>query len=316
MLDHSFGHRGKVIKKTCGEIRTFLDEIANGTSNYKSLHNLTEQVEHQYHGRFLIELIQNAHDALFEIDRNSATQDNGRIDIVISVEQPCGALYVANDGSPFTESNFDNLSRFGQSDKDPEKHIGNKGIGFRSVLEITSEPEIYSRKEIGSVAFDGFNFRFSPSVTRQIEKPIIDLLCGNDNPLMVFGGEVIPLIDWRESKIGEFRAQSQRCGGQEGTIGELKFLSPYLLPEPIYNEDFNTVIGLFERKGFATVIRLPFRNKNARDLAVKKINELDENTILFLKKAKSLGSILRNPNAILPGKQKLCQSLAMPSRLI
>ena len=58
MLDNSFGHRGKVIKKTCGEIRTSPDEIANGTSNYKSLHNLTEQVEHQYHGRFLIELIQ------------------------------------------------------------------------------------------------------------------------------------------------------------------------------------------------------------------------------------------------------------------
>ena len=43
-----FGYAETVIQKTRGEIRTFLDELANGTSNYKSLHNLTEQVEHQY----------------------------------------------------------------------------------------------------------------------------------------------------------------------------------------------------------------------------------------------------------------------------
>ena len=57
--------RQEIIDKTLGEIRSFLDELSNGTSRYRSLHNLTEQVEHQYHGRFLIELIQNAHDALF-----------------------------------------------------------------------------------------------------------------------------------------------------------------------------------------------------------------------------------------------------------
>ena len=52
--------RKEVIDKTLGEIRSFLDELSNGTSRSRSLHNLTEQVEHQYHGRFLIELIQNA----------------------------------------------------------------------------------------------------------------------------------------------------------------------------------------------------------------------------------------------------------------
>ena len=70
-----FGYAETVIQKTIGEIRTFLDELANGTSNYKSLHNLTEQVEHQYHGRFLIELIQNAHNALFDIEKQKADKD-------------------------------------------------------------------------------------------------------------------------------------------------------------------------------------------------------------------------------------------------
>ncbi len=50
-------YRQAVIQKTLGEIRTFLDEITNGTSNYRSLHSLTEQIGDQYHGRYLIELI-------------------------------------------------------------------------------------------------------------------------------------------------------------------------------------------------------------------------------------------------------------------
>jgi hypothetical protein len=53
-----------VAASTAAKIRTFLYELAEGTTNYRSLHSLTQQVEHQYHGRFLVELIQNAHDAL------------------------------------------------------------------------------------------------------------------------------------------------------------------------------------------------------------------------------------------------------------
>ena len=279
----------KVIQKTIGEIRTFLDELANGTSNYKSLHNLTEQVEHQYQGRFLIELIQNAHDALFEIkkrkDDEETPEDEGRIEVVITNDPPFGALYVANDGLPFTESNFISLSRFAQSDKDPEKHIGNKGIGFRSVLEISRAPEIFSRKEKKSSSFNGFTFRFKPGIIQSFEKPIQALLDGNDNPSLDIGSPV-PLVDWGSGKIHAFR---ERCVGLgfEGVASELRFLSPYLLPEPINVQDNNPLLRQFEKNGFATVIRLPFTTKMARDLTLKNVEELDENTVLFLNKAKS-----------------------------
>ena len=284
------GYTETVIKKTLGEIRTFLDELANGTSNYKSLHNLTEQVEHQYHGRFLIELIQNAHDALFDIEKQrvgkDTPEDGGRIKIVITNEPPFGTLYVANDGLPFTESNFSNLSRFGQSDKDPEKHIGNKGIGFRSVLEITSKPEIFSRAAKTSTSFNGFNFRFNPMIIQLFEEPIKALLNGNDNPNLNLGCPV-PLVDWGSGKLQTFR---DRCIGLgfEGVTSELRFLSPYLLPEPINDQDKTHWVRRFEAEGFATVIRLPFTSKRARDLTLGKVEELDENTILFLNKAKSL----------------------------
>lgn len=285
-----FGYAETVIQKTIGEIRTFLDELANGTSNYKSMHNLTEQVEHQYHGRFLIELIQNAHDALFDIEKQKANkdtpEDDGRIEIVITDEPPFGAIYVANDGVPFTEPNFNSLSRFGQSDKDPEKHIGNKGIGFRSVLEITRKPEIFSREAKTSTSFNGFNFRFHPRIIQLFEEPIQALLNGNDNPHLDLGRPV-PLVDWGSGKLHAFR---DRCMGLgfEWVTSELRFLSPYILPEPI-NEQYKTHwVRQFEAKGFATVIRLPFTSEKARDLTLEKVEDLDENTTLFLNKAKSL----------------------------
>jgi hypothetical protein len=60
-----------IFEITTSKLRSFLHELAEGTSNYHSLHSLTEQVEHQYHCRFLVELIQNAHDALLPRDPRS-----------------------------------------------------------------------------------------------------------------------------------------------------------------------------------------------------------------------------------------------------
>ena len=273
----------KIIQKTIAEIRSFLDELANGTSRYKSIHNLTEQIEHQYHGRFLIELLQNAHDALFEKD---VDDDKGRLEIIINTqEEPYGALYVANDGTPFTDSNFVTLSNFGQSDKDPEKHIGNKGIGFRSVLEITHTPEIYSRSDITSKAFDGYCFCFQPDVTEQFEEPIRELLNGIDQPSIFPGADTL-LIEWGEKRLCLFRSKFS-SENFDFILSELGYLSPYMLPIPINASQKTDQIKKFEDSGFSTVIRLPFVSEDARDLAISIVDSLNENTILFLDRVKS-----------------------------
>jgi hypothetical protein len=55
----------EIIGRRCaGQIRTFLDELKNETDNYGSIHSMTRQITYDYHSRFLIELLQNAHDAL------------------------------------------------------------------------------------------------------------------------------------------------------------------------------------------------------------------------------------------------------------
>jgi hypothetical protein len=273
-----------IIESTNSKIRTFLYELAEGTTNYKSLHSLTEQVEHQYHGRFLVELIQNAHDAL--LDTEAAPNGSSRIEIILMPnEDEHGTLYVANDGRPFSLSNFTSLSQLGQSDKDPQESIGNKGIGFRSVLEITNSPEIYSRLSAESPSFDGFCFAFSPAVIAQLTPPIVALFRGEDSVHSPFGG--LPLVDWDDRLLRKFRLSLQQRG-ESWLAQEVRYLSPYLLPFPVSPSAANQPLEDLEKRGFATVIRFPLKGPTARRLVQEKLEGMEASTILFLEKATAL----------------------------
>ena len=267
---------------TSAKIRIFLAEVAEGVSNYRSLHSLTQQVEHQYHGRFLIELIQNAHDAF--ADASSADKPN-RIEIVFDVtDSKHGSLFVANDGQPFSASNFERLSQLGQSDKDPQKSIGNKGIGFRSVLEVSVCPEVYSRFSSSSNSFDGYCFAFRPEVVQSLVPPMAQLAeQGSIPPSPVSGA---PLVDWSDDMLSKFRRRV-RSHGSEWLVGETKYLSPYLLPIPLVKTDSATVKA-FEARGFATVIRLPLKSSELGVYVQGHMKQISSSTVLFLDKVNSL----------------------------
>ena len=54
------------------QVRTFLDELRNGTRIYRTVASLGDQVAQEYRGRAVLELLQNAHDVLaFAGDRRS-----------------------------------------------------------------------------------------------------------------------------------------------------------------------------------------------------------------------------------------------------
>ena len=124
----------------------------------RSLTALTSQLTHEYEDRFLVELVQNAYDA-----HPPGTLD-GRVHVRLdeSVEGQA-VLYVANTGTPFTAANFDALTNVAQSSKPPGEGIGNKGVGFSSVLQVCDSPEIYSCSpdSLASSDFDGFCFGFA-----------------------------------------------------------------------------------------------------------------------------------------------------------
>lgn len=98
------------------------------------------QVAHDYRGRLVYELLQNADDALVGV---TTTGDRALFRLTDN------ELWVANTGRAFTEADVRGLCGLGasskaQSDGPKRASIGHKGLGFKSVLEITEAAEAYS----------------------------------------------------------------------------------------------------------------------------------------------------------------------------
>ena len=99
------------------------------------------QVASDYRGRLVYELLQNADDAM-----ESSASDADRVVFVITDDD----LWMANSGRPLTDADVQGLCGLGASSKvdaagTKRASIGHKGLGFKSVLEITDSPAVYSR---------------------------------------------------------------------------------------------------------------------------------------------------------------------------
>lgn len=98
------------------------------------------EIATNYRGRLVYELLQNADDAMY----GDATHDD-RIDFRLDEK----SLWVGNSGRPLTEADIRGLCGTGASSKGEQKgrrraFIGQKGMGFKSVLEVTDRPRVYS----------------------------------------------------------------------------------------------------------------------------------------------------------------------------
>ncbi|MGW3421314.1 sacsin N-terminal ATP-binding-like domain-containing protein [Streptomyces phaeochromogenes] len=190
-------HGTEVRRKTIGRIRSY--QASKGEWNLsRSLKNLIEQAIRDYEHRALVELLQNAHDA------HAADDGGGRVLIRLDQDEGShGVVYVANTGRPFSRSNFDAITDVAQSDKRPEEGIGNKGIGFKSVLQLTRAPQVYSVAEEGSQNFDGYCFTFAD------EASLKDLLNGDANSAAEVAADVFHLclpmpLDHVPDAVSEF----------------------------------------------------------------------------------------------------------------
>lgn len=161
---------------TIGENGEYLDEV------YKSNASLTANVASDYRDRFLIELIQNAYDA------HPVRARDGRIEITLDLRDEAeGTLLVANTGRAFAADNVKDLCNIGLSRKPLGESIGNKGLGFRSVMQITDTPRIYSQLPDAPRQdhFSGFCFGFAGAedYKRLIDNPLHRELAGRDLPI-------------------------------------------------------------------------------------------------------------------------------------
>lgn len=127
---------------------------------YRDLKGMCERVSDSYRDRVVVELLQNAHDA------HPARALPGRIRIALDPDEGVhGTLYVANEGAGFTQPNFDALCSPTLTTKNVNEAIGNKGVGFLSVFQVSSHPEVYSRLSDTSTTLDGFCFAFATDGT-------------------------------------------------------------------------------------------------------------------------------------------------------
>lgn len=121
-------------------LRVIFQSIAAGERSHREIASIASHIGADYHGRFLIELLQNACDQAKKAGLHNST-------ITIIRTEQC--IAVTNQGEPFTEPGIEEITSLGLSSKDPQIDIGNKGFGFKAVFQITEEPEIYSSTGYG-----------------------------------------------------------------------------------------------------------------------------------------------------------------------
>ena len=275
---------GEIVAHSLGEIRSFLDELKHGSKKYRTIASLSGQIAEAYRGRCVLELLQNAHDAL------TAARDGdvGQITFVLESD-PEPVLLIANSGRAFERRDFEGICRLGQSPKDPNRSVGNKGLGFRSVLEVASAPEIWSTG--ASEAGPTFVFRFDPQVGERVAETLAELETKGLGTRSPFDGSE-RLVDWTEDQLQRYRDRL-RTEGLDGPNEAMAYLSPYDLPLPI--EGSSEVVDELLRDGHATVVRLPLDGGRTGDIgeAVESVRTqleslLAVSTTLFLPRLRTL----------------------------
>lgn len=130
-------------------IQTYQINDSRITSDYGGEVGTTKS----YNGRQLLELLQNA-------------DDEDTDEVLIELDTKENTLTVSNNGSPFTVSGIASLMIANNSDKKSRKReiIGNKGLGFRSILNWTDKIEII-RKDI--------TLEFSPAIAKDYFEKIV-----------------------------------------------------------------------------------------------------------------------------------------------
>jgi hypothetical protein len=113
-----------------------------------------------YNGRQLLELLQNC-------------DDEGSPEVLIKLDTALKTISISNNGTPFSEKGYRSLFIANLSPKSAtRKYIGNKGLGFRSIINWSSAIEIQSNSLSLNYSEqnrkDNFSLLYSSEFTEQI----------------------------------------------------------------------------------------------------------------------------------------------------
>lgn len=145
----------KAWRPDVGLVQEVKDQFDRAIASYRANPNLiSEHANHEesirvggYANRTLLELVQNAADAMSGTGDDGSGEFAGRVELVLDVENE--TLYCANAGRPFSEKGLTAIAHAYLSGKRGDE-IGRFGLGFKSVLAVTDTPHVFSR----SVSFE------------------------------------------------------------------------------------------------------------------------------------------------------------------
>jgi hypothetical protein len=281
-----------IIDRLQAKIYAFMDDIRRGTNIFEGRRSIEEQLSEEYHARFLIELIQNADDACGK---------DGQILIVIR-QEPSPRVVVCNTGKGFIRKNFESLCTLGLTDKNPEEAIGNKGLGFRSVLEVCKSPSIYSsdinRSENTQPNFDGYCFCFDPDeLVNSLLATSEGFFTGDGVPQMVISGEPFQLLENTQPEIVDSLKNS--LNNPKIFERSCKWLPVYEMPIPIKVSD--PLLPWAAKLGSATAVSIEIK-PGTETVFRKALAELQPYTFLFLRNAKNISVYMENSEDAEPRK--------------
>lgn len=220
-----------------------------GVLAIRELASVEQMLSAEYGGRFLLELLQNAGDA-FRKKKGSA------VDGVVRIHRTADALIVANIGKPIgVETLLQSLTQVGASDKPIGEGIGHKGLGFRSVLEISDSPEIYSQR-------NGDTFELAVRFDRDLALERIR--------------EGFP--EWDHVVAGLTTADKN-----PRHIPILKYAIPNYAPSPEARRDLEQILA--DEACYETVIRLPLKaddRARLQQLVTTAIESLSSELVILL----------------------------------
>ena len=234
--------------------------VRAGETEHREVANIAAQIGADYHGRFIIELLQNASDQ---------AASGGLRDSSVTIIRTSELVAVANEGNPFNHAGLRSITSLGLSTKNPQDAIGNKGVGFKSVFQVSESPEIYS----------------SPSPTRSYD----------DADGLMFKLSLTPFARPEFEDAARMMVAEQIAGlgtvdatlTVERMLEEVKAAAPFKFPLPLSLSDLaSRVSEISDRPAGQTLVVLPLRQTPGTTKTVERaIDELFQESgaaILFL----------------------------------
>jgi len=240
-------------------IEVLATNVASGSREHREIAHAAALIRQDYHDRFLVELLQNANDQALVGSVYDST-------VVICRSERL--LAVSNGGQAVTARNLERLSSLADSDKTGVL-VGNKGVGFKAVYQVTDTPEIYS----ASAAYSGNVFTdFGVGIALEqhpFEQQV--LLDAVEDDVAAFFRENIGLAQALAGRGIENPVEAVRS--------ELARVAGFKFPLPRDAHDLAVRLNELripddERESIRTLVVLPIRDQKASDDVSRAIDRL------------------------------------------